>query len=135
MANSLTVQTLLDNERNLVMKFVGILDTSNATVAAAVDVSALVPAADSVRIDEIKYSISAQLAVNLFWDATADVPIVSLTGYGKMCAKDFGGLTNNAGTGKTGDIDLTTTGWASGIQTYTLILKMVKNYASGNAAP
>lgn len=135
MANSITVQTLLDNERNLVMKFVGILDTANAVVTPAVDVSALVPAAASVRIDKIQYSISPQLALNLFWDATTDVPIVALTGYGKMCAKDFGGLTNNAGAGKTGDIDLTTTGWASGIQTYTLILTMVKNYDAGNAAP
>lgn len=127
MANALTSQTLLDNERNLVIKLVGILDTSNVASTVVVDVSALVPAATSVSLRKIQYSISDQLAVNLLWDATTDVAIVSLTGREEICAEKFGGLTNNAGTGVTGDINLTTTGWASGIQTFTLILEMVKN--------
>lgn len=127
MANALTSQTLLDNERNLVMKLIGVLDTSNQASTVVVDVSALVPAATSVSIRKIQYSISDQLAVNLFWAADTDVIIVALTGREEICAEKFGGLTNNAGAGVTGDIELTTTGWASGIQTFTLILEMVKN--------
>lgn len=126
MANSTTLQTLIDGERNLVIKIVGILDTANDAQNPVVDVSALVPAAIRVRLDKITYSISSQLAVNLFWEATTDVPIVSLTGYGCIKAKEFGGLVNNGGAGVSGDISLTTTGWASGVQTYTLILEMVK---------
>lgn len=125
MANATNIQTLLDGERNLVVKVVGILDTSN-DAQTVVDVSALVPAALRVRIDKVTYSISSQLAVNLLWDANTDVPIVSLSGFGHIKAKHSGGLTNNGGTGVTGDVKLTTTGWTSGIQTYTLLIEMVK---------
>jgi hypothetical protein len=126
MANSTTTQILLDGERNLVVKVVGILDTANDAQNPLVDVSALVPAALRVRIDKITYSISSQLAVNLFWEATTDVPIVSLSGFGHMKAKPSAGMTNNGGAGVTGDISLTTTGWTSGVQTYTLLIEMVK---------
>ena len=40
----------------------------------------------------------------------------------------FGGLTNNAGSGKTGDIKFTTVGHTSA-DTYTIILYMRKEYA------
>jgi len=40
---------------------------------------------------------------------------------------EFTGLKNNAGTGVTGDIMLTTVGHSSG-DAYTVILKMTKNY-------
>ena len=39
----------------------------------------------------------------------------------------FGGLPNNAGSGKTGDILFTTVGHSSA-DTYTIILSMRKNY-------
>jgi hypothetical protein len=43
-----------------------------------------------------------------------------------MAFPNFGGLQNNAGVGKTGSILIQTTGWASGIQVFTVILEMVK---------
>jgi hypothetical protein len=39
----------------------------------------------------------------------------------------FSGLTNNAGTGKTGDVLFTTVGATAGDK-YTVILELVKNY-------
>ena len=41
---------------------------------------------------------------------------------------EFTGLTNNAGSGVTGDIMLTTVGHGSG-DAYTVVLKMVKHYS------
>ena len=37
MANSVQIQTLVDSERNLVVKLVGILDTSNVSLATLID--------------------------------------------------------------------------------------------------
>jgi hypothetical protein len=37
MANSVQIQTLVDSERNLVVKLVGLLDTSNVSLATLID--------------------------------------------------------------------------------------------------
>lgn len=126
MANVVAVQTLIDGPRNVVMKLTGLLDTSNESATLKVDVSTLGQTPTAVRIDKINYSISDQLNVQLYWDATTDLLIVPLAGRGEINAKQFGGLQNNAGAGKTGDIWLATTGWASGTQSYEIILEMVK---------
>jgi len=81
-----------------------------------------------VRIDHIDYSIQDQLEVQLQWDATAPVIIMPIAGRGRMSFWNFGGLTNNAGTGKTGLILITTTGWSSGTQVFSVILECVKQY-------
>ena len=47
---------------------------------------------------------------------------------GHMDFKDFGGLSNNAGSGKNGDILFTTKGHSSG-DTYSIVLEMVKVYS------
>jgi hypothetical protein len=39
----------------------------------------------------------------------------------------FGGITNNAGTGKTGDLLFTTVGAASGDR-YTVVIEVLKSY-------
>jgi len=131
MANAFTTQILEEGPRNVVMKLVGILDTSNLASTLAVDVSTLtgnstLPTPTQVRIDKIEYDVSDQLAVQLLWDADTDVVIFASPGRGEYCARHFGGFNNNAGTGKTGDINILTTGWASGTQVFTLILEMVK---------
>jgi len=45
-----------------------------------------------------------------------------------MDFQDFGGLSNNAGSGKTGDILFTTKGHSSG-DTYSIVLEMIKVYS------
>jgi len=126
MANTVTSHTLIDGDRNLVMLFTGLLDTSNESRVIKVDASTFVPAATKIRIDYVQYSISSQLSLILDWDADTDVRFLALSGQGEIEACKFGGLQNNAGTGVTGDIALTTVGWASGSQSYTLLLEMTK---------
>jgi hypothetical protein len=131
MANSVTTQILEEGPRNVVMKIAGVLDTSDYALNTFVSMSAinqggLGPTPTQVRIDHIDYSISDQLEVQLFWDATTDVVIMPIAGRGRMTFWNFGGLTNNAGAGKTGDILVKTTGWTSGTQVFSVILEMVK---------
>ena len=126
MANTVTSQTLLDGDRNLVMLFTGLLDTSNESRTIKVDVSGFAPAPTKVRVDTIRHLISPGLIVILDWDASTPVRFAALTGYDEVEAKCFGGIQNNAGTGVTGDIYLTTAGYASGSLAYTIILEMTK---------
>jgi len=126
MANTVTSQTLIDGDRNLVMLFTGLLDTSNESRVVKVDASTFTPAPTKLKINYIQYSISSQLTLILDWDADTDVRFACLSGQGELEACSFGGLQNNAGTGVTGDIALTTVGWASGSQSYTLLIEMVK---------
>ena len=126
MANTVTTQTLVDGDRNLVILLTGVLDTSDEARNIKVDVSTLVPAPTRVRVDTIRHLISPGLVVVLDWDATTDVRFAALTGYDEVEAKCFGGFQNNAGAGVTGDIGLTTLGWASGTLAYTIILEMTK---------
>jgi hypothetical protein len=131
MANSLTVQTLEEGPRNVRVRVVGVLDTSNLAVQDLLDPAnynqgGTGPTPSTFRVDEIEYSVAPALAVQLVWDATADVVFAALTGPGEMCFQDEGGLQNNAGAGKTGKIQILTTGWTAGTQVFTLELALVK---------
>jgi hypothetical protein len=126
MANARTEQIIIDGDRNVVVKCTGVLDTSNLAVVDIVLPSGLAPIPTLLRIDHIDYSISDQLEVQLFWKATADVLILPLAGRGRLSFWNFGGLQNNAGAGVDGTIRLSTTGWASGVQTYSIVLELVK---------
>lgn len=129
MVDAVTSQTLVDGPRNAVMKFTNISDGSGESAVTKVDVSALSGAPDEVRIDRIDYS-TIGMGVNVLWDADSDVVAFVLPsgGDGTFDFESFGGVTNNAGTGVTGDIKFTTVGATSG-DTYTVVLHMVKKYA------
>ena len=62
--------------------------------------------------------------VTVLWDATAAVTAMTAsTGSGQtMCFKKIGGLVNNAGAGKTGDVLLTSTAATD----FTLVLHFKK---------
>jgi hypothetical protein len=135
MANSFSIQILEEGPRNAVIKLVGVLDTSNQSLTTAVDLSTLNqggtgPTPTAVRIDMVDYSISDVLNVQFYWDATTDVIALALVGREDMNFKGFGGVTNNAGAGKTGNILVQTTGYTSGTQTYTIVLQLVKQGAN-----
>lgn len=124
MADAVSSQTIVDGERNVVMKFTNTSDGTGESAVKKVDVSALTGAPATVRINKIRYSVAGMVA-RLLWDADTDVTIVDLQGDGCLDASEFGGLPNNAGTGKTGDIMLTTVGHTSG-DSYSIILEMAK---------
>lgn len=103
------IQVLEEGPRNLVIKVDG---TGGDTAQTIVDVSALNPACTRVRLMKAKYDVSGTSGlVTLLWDATAAVPIIYMSpGPGQeLCFHKEGGITNNAGVGVTGDVQLTST--------------------------
>ena len=133
MADAVTSQTIIDGERNCVMKFTNVSDGTGESAVAKVDVSALASnaagvACSEVRVMRISHAIVG-MSVQLFFDATSNVLLAELaeSSNGHMEFADFGGIPNNAGSGKTGDILFTTKGHSSG-DTYSIVLEMVKVY-------
>lgn len=116
-----TTQVIEDSHRNYIIKVTG---TPTDTAALLVDVSALAIPCDAVKLWEVSYDVGTGSVVTLLWDATADVTIMTLSeGPGQtLCFRQIGGINNNAGAGKNGDVLLTTTGTAA----YTLVLWFVK---------
>ena len=134
MADAVTTQTIIDGERNCVMKFTNVSDGTGESAVAKVDVSALASnaagvACSEVRVMRVSHAIVG-MSVQVFLDATSNVLRMELaeSSNGHMDFKDFGGLPNNAGSGKTGDILFTTKGHSSG-DTYSIVLEMVKVYS------
>lgn len=95
------VQIILDGPRNVVVK---ITESSVITAGTAIDVSALDPPCTRVNINQVWFSLLDAEAFILLWDATTDEPIINLHGQQDFCFDRFGGLTNNAGAGITGDV-------------------------------
>ena len=133
MADAVTSQTLFDGDKHVVMKFTNISDGTGESAVKKVDVSALESdingnTCTSVAIEKIWWQCIG-MKVRLFFDATSDAFIIELgenqSGYHDY--SEFGGIKNNAGSGKTGDVDFTTVGHSSA-DTYTIILKMRKTY-------
>jgi hypothetical protein len=127
MADAVTSQTLIDNGRNVVMKFTNISDGTGEAAVTKVDVSALVGAPSAVKIEKI-VAATGGMAVNILWDATTDVTAFVVP---SDCSEEFefcdvGGLVNNAGTGVTGDIKFTTVGHTAN-DTYSIVLYMKKS--------
>ena len=134
MADAVTSQTLFDNERTAIMKFTNISDGTGETAVLKVDVSALTPSASGKTCTKVTvtkiYIASHGMEVRMLWDATTDVPFY-LSSPGATQTLDmtgFGGITNNGGTGSTGDIVFSTSDASAG-DTYWCILEMVKGYA------
>ena len=134
MADAVTSQTIIDGERNCIMKFTNVSDRTGESAVAKVDVSALSSnsagtACSEVRVLRISHAIVG-MSVQLFLNATSNVLLMELaeSSNGHMDFTDFGGLPNNAGSGKNGDILFTTKGHSSG-DTYSITLEMVKVYS------
>ena len=134
MADAVTSQTIIDGERNCVLKFTNVSDGSGESAVAKVDVSALAAnsrgvSCSEVRVMRISHSVVG-MSVQLFLNATTNVLLMEVaeSSNGHMDFKDFGGLSNNAGSGKNGDILFTTKGHSSG-DTYSIVLEMVKVYS------
>ena len=135
MADAVTTQVLEDGERLYIAKFTDISDGTGESAVLKIDVSTLNPNAYNLACNGVKLNkIWAQtdgMGLNILWDATTDV-IVETVPQNIMYTADyssFGGIPNNSGTGKTGDVLFTTVGASSGDR-YTVILECIKTYAS-----
>lgn len=132
MADAVTSQIIFDGGKTAIMKFTNISDGTGENAALKVDVSALQKylglTCTSVNITKLEAS-TVGMGVDILWDATTDVVCYTL-GSDQFVSFDFnhfGGIPNNAGVGKTGDVMFTTIGAAAGDR-YTIILEMTKNY-------
>ena len=133
MADAVTSQTLIDGERTAVLKFTNISDGTGESAVKKVDVSALSASGNKqtctgCSIEKIWY-ITNGMKVKILFDATSDVLALELpdTDSGYFDYSSFGGIANNAGGGKTGDIMFTTVGHTSA-DSYTIILQVRKEY-------
>jgi len=136
MADAVTSQTIVDTPHKLVMKFTNTSDGTGESTVNKVDVSAFTagqrvdttdPATcTEVRIDKI-WARCNGLSVSVLWDASSNVEAIYLADGGPehWDFSGFGGLTNNAGSGKTGDILFTTVGHAN-TETYWIVIEMTK---------
>lgn len=135
MADNVTSQTLLDGERLFIGKFTNISDGTGEAAVNKVIVANLSPnsfglACNGVKINKIWMTVHG-MEVRILWDATTDLLAWQATSNGPylMDFSSFGGIPNNSGAGKTGNIAFTTHDATAG-DTYTIVLECLKTYAS-----
>jgi hypothetical protein len=135
MADNVTSQTILDGERLFIAKYTNISDGTGEVAVNKVIVANLAPnsfslACNGVKINKIWMTVHG-MEVRILWDATTDLLAWQATSNGPylMDFSSFGGIANNSGTGKTGNIAFTTHSPTAG-GTYTIILECLKTYAS-----
>jgi len=131
-----TSQTLFDGEKVAIMKFYTTMSTTeNEAAVAKVTPSSLNPSAAGGACDAVTIirctAMTHGLEVQMLWKATASVPI-EIIPQNINYTQDysgFGGLWNNAGSGKTGVIEFPTFDGSAG-DAYTVILEMQKHYVN-----
>ena len=133
MADTVTSQTIQDGDKIAIMKFTNASDGTGESAVKKVDVSALKAnslgqSCTSVTISRI-YWACVGMRVNIELDASTNVLAMPLPAdsTGDEYYDLFTGIPNNAGSGKTGDIDFTTVGHSSG-DAYSIILVLTKIY-------
>lgn len=127
MADTVSTRILEQGERNLVVQLTNLSDGTGETGVVKVDASTLSPIPDDLVIDWVQWDISG-MNVQIDWDATANVTALLLgAGQGVQDYRIFGGVSNNAGAGKTGDVLVTTIGAASN-SSYNITLGLRKKY-------
>lgn len=133
MADSPTSQTLVDDQTTAVMLFTNVSDGTGESLVTKVNVAnlaanALGQACTGVSVQKI-HTACHGMEFRLFWDATTDVIFFASAQNNQFTFdfSSFGGLRNNSGAGKTGNILLSTFDQSLG-DTYTLVLEMTKYY-------
>ena len=134
MADAVTSTTISDGTHRALIQLTNLSDGTGESAVTKIDVSALNSRADGtacsgVFIDKIYHSIVGFTQVQLLWDATTNTIAIALAqnSNGHMDFSDFGGIQNTSGSGKTGDIALTTIG-ASNLDSYVIVLDLLKHY-------
>ena len=117
MANTIEVQTIEDGERNYIIRLHIEGDGSGEeTATQIIDVSTLHNSPTSLTLMRVS-SAFVGFSAELYWDATANVHFWILPDYIQDVSFDGGmnsGIPNNAGTGVTGDVLVTTMGLVTG---------------------
>jgi len=138
MANSYNTQILRDGYRNFVIRVTGEIDLTGTPTdiapVALTSIATMNPPCKSLRVDRVKYSLphGSPLDVQLWWQANTNVLFWGMSGGDDDEFSNFGGLTNNAGVGVTGDILFSTsgatglTGVTGGLLTFAVIVECTK---------
>jgi hypothetical protein len=133
MVDAVTTQTLLDGDRLVIQKFTNISDGTGETAVNKVIVANLADnqfgaACTGVKINRI-WANTHGMEVRILWNATTDVFcwMIPQNNMYDMEFSSFGGITNDAGAGKTGNIAFTTSDQSAG-DMYTIILECIKTY-------
>ena len=136
MADTVTSTTVLDGDKDFIVQLTNVSDSTGESAVTKVDVSGLTArksdgaACTGVKLFRVYYSILGFTKIGLLWDATTDTLCMELnpSADGVLDFSPFGGLQNTSGSGKTGDINLTTTGASSG-DSYMIVLHCIKSYS------
>ena len=136
MADTVTSTTVLDGDNDFIVQLTNVSDSTGESAVTKVDVSGLTArksdgaACTGVKLFRVYYSILGFTKIGLLWDATTDTLCMELnpSADGVLDFSPFGGLQNTSGSGKTGDINLTTTGASSG-DSYMIVLHCIKSYS------
>ena len=134
MADAVTSTTIVDDDRKAVIQLTNTSDGTGESAVTKIDVSALATRKNDgatctgCKLAKVSYTTFG-MSVKLLWDATTDTICLDLNeNYSdQLDFTEFGGIQNTAGTGKTGDINLTTTGHASG-DSYVIVLTVIKTF-------
>ena len=129
-----TVNTDVQNNgnRNYTVHLQNKSDGTGESAVTKVDISTLSAGPDgvttpvSLSLKSVQYDIGGFSSVQLFWDATTDDEMLTLSaGQGFLDFTDIGHLKDPRSTGYTGDVKLTTVG-AAADATYDITLHFVK---------
>jgi len=115
MAATATQQIIANGPRNLILKYTIAGTTGDAAAVALVDVSAIDTGigVNGLTLTSVQWSLTG-CSAQLLWDATTNIALVECSaGEGSQDYSKFGGIKNNAGTGATGDVLFTTTGYTA----------------------
>ena len=133
MADAVTSTTLMDSDRVAIIQLTNTSDGTGEAAVKKIDVSALSDsstgqACTGVRLAKIVYSTFG-MSVKLLWDATTGTICWDLNADYTTDEDftDFGVVRNTAGSGKTGDIMLTTTVHSYG-DSYVIVLTLYKDF-------
>jgi hypothetical protein len=133
MADAVSTTVIEDGARFYTAQFTNTSDGSGESAVTKIDVSGLAKtnhnrSCSAVRINRIWWR-TVGMSVRILWDATADVAAwdckIDDTGY--IDFSSFDGLRNYAGSGKTGDVQFTTTGHSNG-DVYVILVECIKDF-------
>ena len=130
MAHTLTTQVIVNGRKATIIKITIKGDGASGELNKAIlfDASAYLTASVANKIMEIEYCLNG-FSAELFWDATTDVPAISLANGYPTHHKfwDVGGLVNNgAAANVTGDILISTLGLAATAYSGHIILYLME---------
>ena len=134
MANTVTGPTnQFDGNRKLIV-YCSIYSDGSASSTTLVDVSGLNTfegvSCSTVTLNKIWYTVGGgtDAPASLDWDADTDVTFLTLSYDNSFDFSDFGGLTNTAATGYSGDVLLVIPSTSDAGNEYTVWCEFIKNY-------